>query len=56
MGLQKGAATKTKDDVNDDETTTTTTTATQNEAEEEEEREAWLRARGVEIETREDRL
>ena len=56
MGLQKGAATKTKDDVNDDETTTTTTAKNKNEAEEEEEREAWLRARGVEIETREDRL
>ena len=56
MGLQ-GAATKTKDDVNDDfDDETTTTAKNKNEAEEEEEREAWLRARGVEIETREDRL
>ena len=55
MGLQKGAA-KTKDAAAAAAADETTTATTNKNEEEEEEREAWLRARGVEIETREDRL
>ena len=55
MGLQKGAA-KTKAAAAAAAADEPTTATTNKNEEEEEEREAWLRARGVEIETREDRL